>query len=306
MAGTLFYQENLIKAVDMHSDLILHPHEILLQRWAAVGPVYFIGDSVTRYQFLELVYYLETGLVPSTNNTSTLIDALHDPTNESTFESWAAFYLGTSQFAQGRLTCDCHRTPNSTMEEVIENRVYTNRNVKLVYVQYFKDIGVCSIRGRTLAFQLPNSSPTPDWCLRLPTFVKSLLNDDSANSITVVLNSGLHGYSVETEVLEVILDMFQNTTGNAKAESSNINLLIWKTTTPSQGGSPAPNVIFPHTWEDSRHSQVFDAAGIIDTHFANQSRADLYWDKLHFIGDVYHALNSELIAFIEDAKTQLI
>ncbi|KAJ3149635.1 hypothetical protein HDU89_003688 [Geranomyces variabilis] len=161
------------------------------------------------------------------------------------------------------------------MEDIIENRVFTNGNVKLVYAQYFKD-------------------------------TSSLLKEDNANSITVVLNSGLHGYSVKTEVLEVILDMIQRTTGSAKAELRNANLLIWKTTTPSQMGVPAPNVTFPHTWEGSRHSQVFDTAGIIDAHFADKARADLYWDNLHFIGDVYHAFNSELIAFIEDAKKGLI
>ncbi|KAJ3132684.1 hypothetical protein HDU90_006736 [Geranomyces variabilis] len=230
-AGTLIYRESLKKTLD-RSDMLL-------------GDVYFIGDSVTRYQYMELVYYLETGFVSSTSNHRTLIDGLHDPTNEHTYESWTEFYRSTTDFAQGRLTCDCHRIEKSPLEEIIENRVYTNGKVKLVYAQYFKDIGVCSVRGRTQGLRHPHPSSTPDWCYKLPAYVESLLKGGDANDITVVLNSGLHGSSVATEELEVMSDMFQKTTSGTKADRSKTNLLIWKTTTPTQNGPPSPNVTFP-------------------------------------------------------------
>ncbi|KAJ3167423.1 hypothetical protein HDU88_002345 [Geranomyces variabilis] len=188
----------------------------------------------------------------------------------------------------------------------IENRVYINRKVKLVYAQYFKDIGVCSVRGRAQGLKHPHPSSTPDWCYKLPAYAESLLKRDDANDITVVLNSGLHGYSVATEELEVMSDMFQKTTSGTKADRNKTNLLIWKTTTSTQNGPPSPNVTLPATWEGARHSQVFDAAGIVDTHSKDKPRGDIYWDNVHFIGEVYHALHSELIAFIEDAKEELI
>ena len=72
-------------------------------------PVLFVGDSVTRYQYLGLVQALDTGLhipwVPASE---------HD----NLFGTWHSFFATTNERLSGHGACDCWRPPNEAPQEV--------------------------------------------------------------------------------------------------------------------------------------------------------------------------------------------
>ena len=63
----------------------------------------FIGDSLTRYQYLDLVYALE-------GREAELRRPVRNPLQETSWSSWQDFYHGTHLDLQpNELWCDCYR-----------------------------------------------------------------------------------------------------------------------------------------------------------------------------------------------------
>ncbi|KAJ3009904.1 hypothetical protein HKX48_007679 [Thoreauomyces humboldtii] len=241
----------------------------------------YIGDSLTRYQYLELTYYLETGLIPSTSNASTLVRGKWDPTNQLTWPDWDTFFQQTSISHRGVSHCDCYRTKELPLEQTWENRYYDAGDVHLEFHQLFKDVGVCSLRGTQSSVPSQSSPPTkPDWCQTVPSFIASTISLHP--TVTIVLNGGLHEpFSPATfdHVLKVVTDT------NAT--------LIWKTTTPDRNGrhvrDPPVPVHLPNV-------KVLNTSAIVDDVVASgRRREDLYFDHLHFVGEMSHRFNMKIV-----------
>ena len=93
--------------------------------------ILLMGDSITRYQYLSLVYFLESG------NWS---HAGRSITNEKEWNSWNHFYEGTNSLLRGRESCDCTRSGLSSVGTVFENRMYRGRTgFTIGYIQVFND-----------------------------------------------------------------------------------------------------------------------------------------------------------------------
>lgn len=66
-----------------------------------------MGDSITRFQYLDLVYRLEFG----SHNDSFVRRKHRNPLQRSTWPSWLDFFRQTeAELSQGNETCSCHRS----------------------------------------------------------------------------------------------------------------------------------------------------------------------------------------------------
>lgn len=80
-------------------------------RWA------FVGDSLTRYQFLDLVYTLHNGNDDHSRRTT------RNPLQETTWHSWQEFYAGThAELQPQEWWCDCYRR-EYRLSKFISNKV---------------------------------------------------------------------------------------------------------------------------------------------------------------------------------------
>lgn len=114
--------------ISREGELFFEPHACRLRRMTAAevrrclsnSTITFVGDSLTRYQYLSLAHFLVHGRFIqryADDNTSSL-------TNEKTWPSWPVFYSAGSQLLHvntSNLTstesCDCHRVPNELIRE---------------------------------------------------------------------------------------------------------------------------------------------------------------------------------------------
>lgn len=90
-----------------------------------------VGDSLTRYQYLSLVYFLETRRWASPPGAPV-------NTNEKSWSNWTEFHTGMTARLRGHEICDCYRGP--TMDGGIrEMRYYTSAcgRVRVSYVMWW-------------------------------------------------------------------------------------------------------------------------------------------------------------------------
>lgn len=231
-----------------------------------------IGDSVTRYQYLSLAYFLATGLWTSRPSN----------TNEKEFLSWQHFFNVTNDRLGGRELCDCFRTGNPR-DGAHESRFYEDDHVAvafvpvvnppLVKIHHFDYIRQCS------PF-CPHRPPNTTWAFdfdanRSP---EQLLNLTKPYSY-VFLNLG-HWYAAQG-VAKGVSAHFLSALSHAK----NIH---WKTTT------------FPGVRETafvSMLSRVFDAHALTAA-LPQASLQTFMWDARHFTEEVYRGLNEALLGYI--------
>ena len=64
----------------------------------------FMGSSLTRYQYIDLVYHLESG-----GNDVFAQRSHFNPLWEGTFASWPEFFVQTNADLHGHEACDCVR-----------------------------------------------------------------------------------------------------------------------------------------------------------------------------------------------------
>ena len=119
--------------------------------------VVLIGGSLTRYMYLNLVNYLETGeWIPREHpyseagkqwgswtkfyEVSTHIGASFDAFLHVAVDLHSWFVQGTNARLHGNEYCDCFRQDGQPPEAILENRYYVNReqNIRVTYIQLFR------------------------------------------------------------------------------------------------------------------------------------------------------------------------
>jgi hypothetical protein len=101
----------------------------------------FIGDSVTRYQYLDFVYYLHTGRwVENTDNPNLV--------REKDYSGWIYFFNHTNAMFDGKEKCDCWRgnTTRIPPPKIFEVRYYADP-IRNNYISYFTKFGVLPVIG---------------------------------------------------------------------------------------------------------------------------------------------------------------
>ncbi|KAK3238389.1 hypothetical protein CYMTET_51593 [Cymbomonas tetramitiformis] len=97
--------------------------------------IIFIGDSVIRYQYLSLVYFLKNRHWIGRHQRP-------NPIEEQTYDSWEDFYNQTSKALTPYELCDCFRVDNpENFTLPFENRYFCGPGLKVSYIQAFGDFG---------------------------------------------------------------------------------------------------------------------------------------------------------------------
>jgi hypothetical protein len=143
--------------------------------------IFFVGDSLTRYQYLSLVHFISNGNWAD-RKTVYSYDGCH-PGEECTWDKfhtrgdpnilrepdfdkryqlredgkWKVKYLRESELFKGNELCDCwdgNSTMSSSIEKNIENRYYVLDNLNL-RVSFFKKLGTIQMHAHNLISLAP-------------------------------------------------------------------------------------------------------------------------------------------------------
>lgn len=277
----------------------------------------FIGDSVTRYQYFNLVHFIAHGRwysdYPSFEQ-------------EPLWSSWLDFYQGTTarlttKDGVSRERCDCYRNPNDSLTR--ENRYFEDSelNLSISYIQfsvgiskrgmdYSKlDLSDCQEGlGCSQAECSPGSCSETHWVAKdhmdLLEHVASTIQPD-----TVVFNSGIwHRLNNPVDPGFTSPELIKDLIALAKRlPQFGIQRLIWKTTTAAlEGGHKQLGAVEVDTMSQALESfgggaslswKIFDAYSITESVFETGRRLNtpVSWDSIHFLPDVYRGLNEALL-----------
>lgn len=276
----------------------------------------FVGDSITRYQYLNLVHFLAHG---------TWVSNHPELEREASWPSWAAFYSGSSArlvTTSTREACDCYRSDDhaefarTKVVKIYENRFFQDLeyNFSIAYYQFFEGVPARGIEPRLLTLTNcrknigcsqggchPGNCSSPTWMASgLVELVRRIVGGFQPN--TLVINSGLW---IQTQKLElpdriVELEAISNITRSAKIQN-----VMWKTTTPRADHGPVAaiaeySIFFPWFLKQAWPWRVFDAFAItaplaFGVQDGSIKISDVFWDAVHFVPDVYRGLNEAFL-----------
>ena len=95
------------------------------------------GDSVTRYQYLSLVYFIETGRWASPE--PSMVREKDWVSAGDRGSGWLNFFGGTNSRLNGREICDCFRTEPWDPQNPMENRYYisADASIRVTFINWF-------------------------------------------------------------------------------------------------------------------------------------------------------------------------
>jgi hypothetical protein len=266
----------------------------------------FMGDSLTRFQYISLVYFLRHGRwidAPATiphlvRPSDYLVAGEHR-------SQWSPWYQATMDLLAPYENCDCYREPSNIdtrSQYTCENRYYHDpvRNNTVTYVQAFGK--AYPIRGHWRAeqaipqlveyHQTKNQSALGDtvgpMLSRVPyrwegTWIDVIRGHvaDLAPAV-LIMNAGKWRHSfLDAPFRDGIVAALQNV-------SSVIPRVIWKTTTADQGG------IYTSSFNET-DAAMCNLLECLNTTWTMDVPPTLYVDKSHFLEPVYRLLNEQLL-----------
>lgn len=292
-------------SVRRNSDLIRHrPRNLRLV---------FIGDSLTRYQYLSLAYFLRYGrwFDPSIYpNNLVYAHSFHHSFHPN--DDWNEFLIQTNRMLQPNELCDCNRQEMAQI--AIERRYFQDddRNNIMVYINvngettaghkgFYGRVDprhVFSDKTNEERFRsglLPLNETEYEWEHRSwAELIRQHVGPLNLGPTAVaILNAGIHPHRFHDSVRSVSL----------KVALEDVSMKgIWKTTTFSRdevlsmnNASAATDDFHPQLNKIDREmcdlmDDCFDLRWLADVN------PDLYHDDLHFMEPVYRILNEDLLA----------
>ena len=313
--------ENLLNKED-YDPAILQNHLLLRPRPRNLSLV-FVGDSLSRFQYLSLAYFLRHGrwwdLLPhDALNNLVSAHSFHHPHHPH--DDWNEFFLQSNRLLYPMEICDCQRAQNIT-QTTIERRYFYDktRNNRLVYIHLNgnETHGSWGYYGRlhpetvfaefeSLVGMVNETNPTNNdratsanattnkfaweygsWGDILRYHVGALglcrHENNSTSSCRVILNAGLHPNDFSDT--DAVEDV-------AEALRSIHTAGVWKTTT--------------YAVSDVRHvtlgSDKLMCAALGDCFnlsWTARVLPEFYVDRYHFHEPVYRILNEELLQHLQ-------
>jgi hypothetical protein len=257
-----------------------------------------IGDSITRYQYLSLAYYLRHGHWFDPKEKPHLVNQNSFMRKAPKGKGWPRFYNATNQMLAPLEKCDCFRARwpniNAVDGNVMENRYFhdPSRNNSLAYIQAFGNSNSV-LHGRLLPedafrnisqwkFKHVNSTwkwSYKDWGEALEKLVAPM------NATHVQLNAGLwpNDFSTNKPARDSIV----------KAIDKTGLVGIWRTNTYL-------------TSRELRESSVETDASmvplfrdkVLNVSWTQKVDTRFYWDDKHFLEPVYRVMNEELLEMV--------
>jgi hypothetical protein len=278
--------------------------------------ILFLGDSLSRYQYINLAIFLTTGH-PTWHAY---------PASEISREwkNWNDYYAGTNRRMGGHEVCDCFRDtadPN-WIEKNYENRFWFGPSgVRVSFLEMFGDKPLYGHDGVQLGIECwehaAKASHTPDFSNCTQTYCSpgecSMPADYRFTDVhaalrmlcntlqpdLVILNSHYWTNWNDAAHATKLMRSFRHACNNQKTK------FVWKTTTPtSREMGPAQrnknleadNVLVP-SLVNEKHL-IFDVARIL--YSLPQDLRGTYSDWLHFCPNVYYGLNQALLMHLSD------
>lgn len=265
----------------------------------------FMGDSLMRYQYLDLVFALHFG------NNSFAERTRRNPLQETTFSSWSDFYMSTHADLQpSEVLCDCYRSElghyHFQANATVEVRVYHDWECNIT-LSYFQVFGAASLRldmdaiaalpelirtrrkGRG-PLEAASFAGTRRIEMTWPTAIARAVAP--MKPTVVILNTGLHASSASVDMVRL--------RSAAAAASPHV---VWKTTTISGGSKrydySALDRRMWHDWTERAARRTFAKDIIFESRDATRGLHLSYWDvnQHHYtaLSGAYRALNVALV-----------
>eukprot|EP00002_Diphylleia_rotans_P023168 TRINITY_DN4553_c0_g1_i1.p1 TRINITY_DN4553_c0_g1~~TRINITY_DN4553_c0_g1_i1.p1 ORF type:complete len:341 (-),score=74.51 TRINITY_DN4553_c0_g1_i1:508-1530(-) len=273
--------------------------------------ILFMGDSLTRYQFLHLVYHVEHG-----HNVNAPSFLCYGPNTES----WNVFYAKSTHLFRDSMLCDCFRQSCCGGLSSFENRLYhsTKYNLTVWFVQWFgegspphghiKPWLYKTIKEAPHDKCMPANCSSIDNVWQLPPgeffteFVNGLAPDH------VIFNSGHHTNYSKVPNSATISGM-KAAISALKAKGKKTQF-IWKSSTPSvkHEGSKTLLIELPDPvaidWSKNGDILYFDVDPIVRRIWHSfkdpkKAEASMFWDRSHMHCWVYRFVNEHMVRLMK-------
>ncbi len=259
--------------------------------------IVFIGDSLTRYQYLNLILFFQRNSWVTNN-----FPAVED---EKAWASWRSFHMGSSFRFGCQEICDCYRL-NDNFDSARENRYFFDEHNNLTIDMYlwFPPRPIRLGHRNTTNFREVCSNPE-----LFTEMVKSYSQgNDTVYEIVEFLNTIISNSYPDILIINQGFWSFPSLDGNLTFQNIFISTIkriagqaIWKTTTaPCYPGS---TTVKGETFLSNLRMggiRIFDAYSYTREVVAlnNETTRNVCWDGLHFQPFVYRELNKRLLSFI--------
>jgi hypothetical protein len=248
--------------------------------------IVLMGDSLTRYQYIDLAYFL------SHNGTFSSSEERPNMVIEKTHADWNSFYNYTNMQLQPFENCDCFRNGASGSRinhgVSIENRYFfdTDNNNRVTFLQKFGDHPfktswpVSEIHSpHELVKDHQNVSIINKW--NWVDTVKNFVCKMEPKPSAFIFNSGLW---IDKELSQIDAQL------NMMAALRDCGITsVYKTTTNSRGKSTADN---------NRERMCSLADMCLNVSWTELVPGEKYWDGGHFISPIYSLLNIHLLSLL--------
>lgn len=254
--------------------------------------IVFMGDSLSRYQYLGLVNYLRNleWIEPT--------KVVDNPIFTESFGGWTEAYLKTNEMLAPYENCDCWRNQGKFnwkyMDHITENRFYmdTENNNNIGYIQKF---GKIDARWSWSPDQVHEDKYERNGVKIDESEVHHIGNGDWATAIREYISQIAPKYKVlvfsqgfwPNELLD---EKVQQDIFDAIEESGMIS--VYKTLTKKQMENDT-------TVNELDQKLCAKAHICYDNSWTGKVPPNMYHDNLHFNEPVYRLLNSQLLELLE-------
>ena len=257
---------------------------------APVGEhIVFIGDSVTRYQWLPLATSFRRG---------SELDPTEFPSSAN--EQEKLFFNGTNNRLEPHSRCDCFRSDARPLgSKIVENRYFwLPGRLNLTYIQVPDQArNKADIWNKADKLTIVGSwAPTPPlddaqnraelrekfastWQLNWTETIERVVGALRPPPTVLILNCGLWGSPDSEDLAEL--------RAAAKRVSPRV---LWKTSTTQSRSAGSTEWVQNDKAARRTFADVFDAANLTST-----VPKELYWNNNHFRAPVYNHLNAALL-----------
>ena len=266
--------------------------------------IVFMGDSLTRYQWLALAASFHRKVELSETEFPSLV-------KEREWRHWMPFYNGSTEALKPHSRCDCHRSfARPVGSKTIENRYYwleresssRGRRRETIRTPFLNLSFVQVLTPESVLGQWKPTGPlsaeanrdhvnevfAPTWRLSWQQVMREVVANLQPPPTVIVLNMGLWSgppnasYAAELERV-------------ARTVAPRV---VWKTTTRMRK-SGSSKWLRTDLLARRVFREVFDAARL-----TRRLTTRDYWDPRHFLPHVYNHLNAALLAQLYGPPTQ--
>ena len=273
-------------AVEKRMTMTLRERVAETDSWLKIA---FIGDSLTRYQYLSLVNYAHRGTyVPNGQRPNPML--------EKSYPSWRAFYKDTNQLLEPFEVCDCNRPQKWNIDQTYENRHYLDKHSR-ISISYIQAFGNRNLHGHFAAEDIHRINLTMQDVFN--NYSHALLPAKWAYDWPGALNYVARLHPKPTHVLlnagfwpnHFHIPEFRTRVISAARRCGFV--VIWKKTNYNRGHGIDQAVLEA----DKAMCELADLC--LDLSWTLHVEPKYYWDDKHFLPVIYQAINEHMLAMLK-------